>query len=38
MRNQTSVPAALLMESHGLAPNVRSTSFASIKVWSNTHS
>ena len=24
----------MLMESHGLAPNVRSTSFSSVKVWS----
>ena len=24
----------LLMESHGLAPDVRSASFASVKVWS----
>ncbi len=29
-----SYPSVLLMESHGLAPNVRSTSFSSVKVWS----
>jgi hypothetical protein len=32
--SRTSHPSVLLMESHGLAPNVRSTSFASINVWS----
>lgn len=31
---RSSYPGLLLMESHGLAPNVRSTSFASVKVWS----
>ena len=34
MNNLITHPAVLLMESHGLAPNVRSSSFASMKVWS----
>lgn len=27
-------PSLLLMESHGFAPNVRTTSFSSVNVWS----
>ena len=34
MSKPTSYPSVLLMESHGLAPNVRSTSFSSTQVWS----
>lgn len=34
MRAQTAHAATLLMESHGLAPDVRSASFSSIQVWS----
>lgn len=34
MRNRTTHLATLLMESHGLAPHVRSTSYASMEVWS----
>jgi hypothetical protein len=32
--NRRYCEATLLMESHGLAPDVRSNSFASLKVWS----
>lgn len=34
MNDRTPHEAILLMESFGLAPDVRSTSFSSIKVWS----